>query len=276
MTILILRNFLYYASKKQIIKMFPKENPNFSELDSSKLKIKYFKNILDCLSSVDLPFSLPNDQDIINEIYEGGFKVWECTTDLIDFFKNEKNSSILKNAKILDVGCGQGILGILGLKYDADFILFQDYNVEVLKYCALPNIKVNFENDWTSISKKIAFVSGDWMTMHEKIEKNMNEIPLNNEEIVIPKVYDVLLMSEVIYRKENYEKIAHVIVKNMKKEGVCFLASKVYYFGVGGSLPEFELFLQNNYPFLEWVQVSEIKNKKSNNRKIIEIKYKNI
>ena len=70
--------------------MFPKENPNFSELDSSQFKIKYFKNILDCLSSIDLPFSIPKDQDVINEIYEGGFKIWECTTDLIDFFKDEK------------------------------------------------------------------------------------------------------------------------------------------------------------------------------------------
>lgn len=255
--------------------MFPKENPGFSELDSSELKIKYFNNILDCLNSVDLPFSIPKDQDVINEIYEGGFKIWECTMDLIDFFKTEKRNSILKGATILDVGCGQGILGILGLKYDAEFILFQDYNAEVLKYCALPNIKANFENEWDNIAKKIAFLSGDWMNMNEKIEKNINEIPLHNEKFTIPKLYDVLLMSEVIYRKENYEKIANVIVNHMKKEGVCFLASKVYYFGVGGSLPEFEIFLQNSYPFLEWVQVSEMKNKKSNNRKIIEIKYKN-
>jgi hypothetical protein len=44
-------------------------------------------------------------------------------------------------------------------------------------------------------------------------------------------------MSEVIYNVENYEKIANLIIKFMKSEGVSILANKLYYFGVGGSMP---------------------------------------
>jgi hypothetical protein len=46
-------------------------------------------------------------------------------------------------------------------------------------------------------------------------------------------------MSEVIYNEENYRKIVNLIQKSMKKDGFCLLASKVYYYGVGGSLYDF-------------------------------------
>ena len=46
-------------------------------------------------------------------------------------------------------------------------------------------------------------------------------------------------MSEVIYNEENYKKIFNLIKKSMKKDGICYLASKVYYYGVGGSLYDF-------------------------------------
>lgn len=55
----------------------------------------------------------------------GGFKIWECTYDLIEYL--EKNQDIdLKNAKVLDLGCGVGILGIYALLRGAT-VTFQDY-----------------------------------------------------------------------------------------------------------------------------------------------------
>ena len=46
-------------------------------------------------------------------------------------------------------------------------------------------------------------------------------------------------MSEVIYHEENYLKICNLIKKAMKKDGICYMASKVFYYGVGGSLYDF-------------------------------------
>tara|TARA_B110000503_G_C6786991_1_gene265638 strand:+ start:240 stop:401 length:162 start_codon:yes stop_codon:yes gene_type:complete len=53
-------------------------------------------------------------------------------------------------------------------------------------------------------------------------------------------------MSEVIYHEENYLKICNLIKKAMKKDGICYMASKVFYYGVGGSLYDFMDFLENN------------------------------
>jgi len=50
-------------------------------------------------------------------------------------------------------------------------------------------------------------------------------------------------MSEVIYNEDNYLKIANFIKKTLKLTGFCLMASKVYYYGVGGSLFDFMDFL---------------------------------
>lgn len=46
-------------------------------------------------------------------------------------------------------------------------------------------------------------------------------------------------MSEVIYDVNNYIKIINLIKKALKPNGICLMASKVFYYGVGGSLYDF-------------------------------------
>lgn len=48
------------------------------------------------------------------------------------------------------------------------------------------------------------------------------------------------MLSEVIYNQQNYEKVINLIYKLMKPNGICLLSNKLYYFGVGGSMPEFK------------------------------------
>lgn len=74
----------------------------------------------------------------------------------------------------------------------------------------------------------------------------MNEIQFfedNKKLSEYPNQFDVLMLSEVIYNQANYEKIATVVTALLKPDGVCFLANKLYYFGVGGSMPEFKQYL---------------------------------
>lgn len=72
---------------------------------------------------------------IVNSIWGflfivGGAKVWECTQDLGLFLANtvdEKNLlSDFAEKRVLDLGCGAGILGILALKAGST-VHFQDY-----------------------------------------------------------------------------------------------------------------------------------------------------
>ena len=111
----------------------------------------------------------------------------------------------------------------------------------------------------------------------EKVKKNINELPTEdkNEKIIYDNEFDLILMSEVIYKIENYEKIAEIINNLLKsKDGLCILGTKLYYFGVGGSLPEFEAFLLQKYPSLKIIETIEINTKKSNKRAIVFIKKK--
>lgn len=50
-------------------------------------------------------------------------------------------------------------------------------------------------------------------------------------------------MSEVIYHVENYKKITDLMVNLLDKNGICLLANKLFYFGCGGSMPEYKDFL---------------------------------
>jgi len=43
-------------------------------------------------------------------------------------------------------------------------------------------------------------------------------------------------MSEVIYQPENYEKIINLMIEFLNQGGICLMANKLFYFGVGGSI----------------------------------------
>lgn len=70
-------------------------------------------------------------------MYEGGLKIWECTQDLADFLtKTDENDKNLLNdfegKRVLDLGCGVGVLGVLALIHKAQGVTFQDYVRRVL------------------------------------------------------------------------------------------------------------------------------------------------
>ena len=46
-------------------------------------------------------------------------------------------------------------------------------------------------------------------------------------------------MSEVIYAERNYLKIINLLKRCLAQDGVAVMATKVFYFGVGGGLWDF-------------------------------------
>lgn len=73
---------------------------------------------------------ITKSKDIVTGKYEGGLKVWECSLDLSTFICENislfaANNGI--NNKILELGCGYGIPGVILLKngFNVDFqVLF--------------------------------------------------------------------------------------------------------------------------------------------------------
>lgn len=62
--------------------------------------------------------------DLVPAVYEGGLKIWQCTYDILNhLYQKEIN---FKGQKVLDLGCGAGILGLYAYKQGAK-VCFQDY-----------------------------------------------------------------------------------------------------------------------------------------------------
>lgn len=60
------------------------------------------------------------------EFVSGGLKIWECTNNLIEYFEKNSDEINFKDLKVLDLGCGAGILGIYAFLKKA-VVTFQDY-----------------------------------------------------------------------------------------------------------------------------------------------------
>jgi predicted RNA methylase len=63
---------------------------------------------------------------LLKLLVAGGLKIWECTNDLIEYLLENESNIELKDAKVLDLGCGAGILGIYAF-LRGSFVTFQDY-----------------------------------------------------------------------------------------------------------------------------------------------------
>lgn len=115
---------------------------------NSKIFHVPINGILDELTeeSDEITFAEENHSDLVAGVYEGeirivirlksisklnfrflgGAKIWECTQDLGTFLDQRKIIDNFSDAKVLDLGCGAGLLGILAAKNGSD-VHFQDY-----------------------------------------------------------------------------------------------------------------------------------------------------
>lgn len=68
-----------------------------------------------------------DNSDLISGVYEGGYKIWECTQDLADYFSDDSTKLRFNEKNVCDLGCSAGILGLVALINDAKSVHFQDY-----------------------------------------------------------------------------------------------------------------------------------------------------
>jgi len=63
-----------------------------------------------------------NESDLVSGVYEGGLKVWECSLDLVDFIA--QNANDFKGKTVLELGCGQGLPGVMAMRAGAANVAF--------------------------------------------------------------------------------------------------------------------------------------------------------
>lgn len=98
----------------------------------------------------------------------------------------------------------------------------------MLQNITVPNVLVNLKSI-SALKERCRFYSGDWA----------NYVKLTADQ----DKFDFILTSETIYNVQNYAKIVNILKTKLKPLGTCYLAAKLHYFGVGGSLREFEQIL---------------------------------
>ncbi|KAL3938689.1 MAG: hypothetical protein SGBAC_006444 [Bacillariaceae sp.] len=191
--------------------------------------------------------------DLVPGVYEGGLKVWECSIDLCRYLLE---NDIDIEGHVLELGCGQGLPGCWMLKRILDKlsagnsksaslvgdtapfgVMFSDYNEFVLTDVTIPNIALNVQDNLekTGLQDFLQHVTmgfGDWNVMSEQLLSNSSGCPPN-----IPQDgrFDMILAAETTYSPQAASDTAHLLAKHLKvNAGRAFIATKRYYFGVGG------------------------------------------
>lgn len=104
---------IHYVHSGSLIKIMDTGNPKEADEDF-KIELR------------DIKRAESKHSDLLPGVYEGGAKIWECTMDMIDYFSENTKISDFKSKRVLDLGCGSGLLGIFALTCNAT-VHFQDY-----------------------------------------------------------------------------------------------------------------------------------------------------
>jgi hypothetical protein len=188
------------------------------------------------LSLVSVP-GLYSDLDLEKGKYEGGFKVWESTRDLVNFIHEDKSiiEELLhrqsRKFKVLEIGAGASLPTLALLNrliedevFTSDYrIHCQDYNWQVLASLTLLNFATNLPQNYFQAlieSKWLRFFYGDWKDF--RTQSNYK--------------YDLIMMSEVLYNSENYDSLFNLLDRHLKHNGYIVIATKNTYFGLSGGL----------------------------------------
>ena len=132
-----------------------------------------------------------------------GLHLWEASVVLSRYCL--KHNNLLLNKKIIELGCGCGLLGISILKeIPIEKYTFSDYNSLVLN-----NLKDNLKLNKISLNdKKIEIKQDDWRE-YKKMKENE---------------YDVIIGTELIYKGGAIEELSKVISTILKPGGKSFIS----------------------------------------------------
>ncbi|KAL0476552.1 histidine protein methyltransferase [Acrasis kona] len=247
----LIRSELLPKAHTEVVSFHVKEKEHIS---MTKLTIKAEEQLNNeqCSFAGDL-----KKTDLISGVYEGGFKLWECAVDLVQYLIDEKIE--VDNKQVLEVGCGHGLPGIYclitgrGTKSH-----FQDYNDEVVKFLTMPNLVLNDKDG--RLASCASFFSGDWSLLEEYQDERGDQ-------------YDLILTSDTLYSSSSHSKLYKYMKRLLKPDGVIYLAAKTYYFGCGGGVRQFESMVLDKAE-MNISTVHKIADGQSNMREILKITHK--
>eukprot|EP00127_Corallochytrium_limacisporum_P006267 Clim_evm11s224 gene=Clim_evmTU11s224 len=211
--------------------------------------------------------------DVVAGVYEGGFKLWESSVDLGKYLCHNSDSAIRTAQRVLEVGCGMALpsVTVRSLQTRAKSAQpatywLQDYNEEVIRqvthacltvngwYDATHGKQINGESPEPAMANG-GFLWGSWEAMVEDMKNSKGDWCTDK--------FDLILGAEVIYRQENVPALCALIDETLAADGLCLLANKKYYFGVGGGTLGFQEHIQAHCPALEIEDIFEVPDEKT-------------
>ncbi|KAL6453220.1 HPM1 Histidine protein methyltransferase 1 [Candida maltosa Xu316] len=213
-----------------------------------------------------------NNNDLQKNVYEGGFKSWECAYDTVDKLSQLIDQGKLTSSSILEFGCGTALPScfilmkkIQSKNTDPLRLTLSDFNFDVLRLVTLPNILIHWastlpveqlhsltttENDQRFSNDELSLTPA----LIEQFKKDLRQYNIELSfisgswgkqfnEIISGDNVDLIISSETIYSPESLpivaESIKQILTNSNADSSLAIVAAKNIYFGVGGSLVEF-------------------------------------
>eukprot|EP01039_Chlorochromonas_danica_P002149 gene2149-2344_t len=204
--------------------------------------------------------------DLIPGVYGGGKVVWECSVDLaLYLFHHHSALGLSSDSRILELGCGHGLPGIAMLLNGYEHVTFTDLNNDVIEDFTWPNILLNCpallnccDRDRSDDGdNKIQCFSGDWKALSEELGG---------------KTFDLILSAETLYSPQTCREVAMFLGNHLSPTGCALLATKRFYFGVGGGSHELEDAIANQKLDFRVELVATFEDGQSNIRDLLSVK----
>ncbi|CCG83744.1 protein of unknown function [Taphrina deformans PYCC 5710] len=199
--------------------------------------------------------------DVIKGVYEGGFKTWECSLDLMhhlaavpDLMQQHHHH----HRVIFEVGCGTAVPSTYLLaravrERTPITLVVQDYNLPVLQLSTVPNLFLAWylstpdraQSDGQGREEGEVRVSAQDRSefLRDLAERDVRirllTGPWSREMSSTVGTVDLILASETIYSTANLPAFTSLVKDCLTEEAVALVAAKRVYFGVGGGVEEF-------------------------------------
>ncbi|KAF2820419.1 hypothetical protein CC86DRAFT_120889 [Ophiobolus disseminans] len=225
------------------------------------------------------PISGLDDSDLQTNVYEGGYKTWECSIDLARFLlvrgPRKDLDDLMRVNHVVELGCGSAVPTLVLWQYALRngvgiYFTLTDYNVDVLRLVTVPNLLLTWVAGLDEKQSAVLFpetgnpLLGDeehgevYLTLaileafkHALASTGItltllsgSWTPMSTFLDLVPSARDLntfILGSETIYSPASLEAFTEAITELMKrvKMGKTIVAAKRVYFGVGGSVDGF-------------------------------------
>ncbi|ODV76882.1 COX4-domain-containing protein [Suhomyces tanzawaensis NRRL Y-17324] len=234
-----------------------------------------------CEDSEEPLLVVNNDRDLEKNVYEGGFKSWECSYDAVDKLRELLDKDSLNHRSFLEFGCGTSLPTCYLLRHkleshntDPVTYILSDFNYQVLRLVTVPNLLIH----WAStlpVDQLVALTSLEERPLYNNDELLCTPallqaftIAMKASGITLRLVsgswgpqfnqlvgpVEFLISSETIYSLDTLPVVAESVVELADH---ALVAAKNIYFGVGGSVIEFLNYLKRIHP-LGTVDVEEV------------------